>query len=456
MKLALNFDIKNEMSLQERDEIDEFITNAIEVHKNNSAQIGKLVMDSVTALTASDARAKELVEQNLFNRVLGELTGKNGKLKTNIDMNFTKSQYASQQMIQKLAEQNLLNFETITAVNNKLNTLMIEADKEINKIYETLVVFFKKIKSDVIQLENRIEKLERNMNLIYWNSSIEYQTYNRIEYTELEDFGKLVCVTNDFYHLTKGTYSTVDIMLLKSTLKEIGVPLKTNVSANDFFKYLIERPEMINRLFEKISLDGFSNINENEAPLIKGIEKLSKIQNDEKYVVDTVKSQLKLHNVEYNIREIQVDIIRNYLMNSAYMRSDVKINIFDLVVELLSNIRMLDSFENNNGDEFSQEKKLTEVIEDELSGSDSNLEEENKKSVTKEKFVYDVILIDANTNKVKVIKAIRELFGVNMDEAKQLIDNTPSMLIEHTNLEDAEKIRKIIHEQGATVEIKER
>ncbi|MGF7060389.1 DUF5050 domain-containing protein [Brassicibacter mesophilus] len=343
MDLTLELKNSNEITIQNKAEIDEFIQNVIEVHKGNSAAINQLVMDSVTALTISEARSSELANQGFFRKLWGGITGKNQKIRADIDRNLAKSQYASQQMIQKLAEQNLLAFDILTAVNNKLNTLMIEVDEEINKIYTTLVVFFKQIKSDLIQLENRVDKLERNTNLLHWNTTIEYQIYDGVDYCELPNMGKIACIASDFYHITRGKWSTQDIMLLKSTLTDIGLPIKSRISSKEFYEYLIDKPNFIDRLLKEISVDGLTSLEEYQVPLIKGIDKLSKLQGEEKYLLDTVSSQLKLSNVRYDERDIKLSMIQYYLKDRAFMNTDAEVTIFDFVVELLTNINMINN-----------------------------------------------------------------------------------------------------------------
>ena len=149
------------------------------------------MIDSVTALTASESRSAELANQGFFKRFWGGVTGKNTKIRSRIDMDLSKSQYASQQMIQKLAEQNLITFETVTLINNKLNSTMIEVEDEINTIYGTLT-HFSKTRSDIIQMESRLDKLEHNINLLYWKNSIEHLVYNNTEYPLLTDIEKFV------------------------------------------------------------------------------------------------------------------------------------------------------------------------------------------------------------------------------------------------------------------------
>lgn len=286
--MLLDLQKSGALTPQEKQEIDVLIERAIKEHKGNSAQINKLTMDSVTALTVSEARANELSNQDFFKRILGNITGKNQELRANIDRNITKAQYASQQMIQKLAEQNLLTFDIVTAINNKLNTLVIELDLEINQVYETMIAFFKQTKSDIIQLEGRVEKLERNVELLHWNATIEYRMYEGDDYKELTEIAKIVCLINDFFHRTKGEWSTGDLMLLKSTLAELGLAVKSNILVKNFYNNLIEKPSLIERLFEGISLAGLELTETYEAPLVKGIEKLTKINGEEKYVYATI------------------------------------------------------------------------------------------------------------------------------------------------------------------------
>ena len=56
-----------------------------------------------------------------------------------------------------------------------------------------------------------------------------------------------------------------------------------------------------------------------------------------------MKEQLDGANVTFNEIDLQISMIHNYLKNSAYMLTDKEVNIFELVVELLANIKMIDT-----------------------------------------------------------------------------------------------------------------
>ena len=72
-----------------------------------------------------------------------------------------------------------------------------------------------------------------------------------------------------------------------------------------------------------------------------------------------------------------------------------------------------------------------------------------------EKTEFDVVLKDAGSEKIKVIKIVREVVaGLGLKEAKELVEGAPKTLKEGVSKEDAEKIKAKLAEVGAVVEIK--
>lgn len=70
-----------------------------------------------------------------------------------------------------------------------------------------------------------------------------------------------------------------------------------------------------------------------------------------------------------------------------------------------------------------------------------------------EKTEFTVTLKDAGSQKVAVIKAVKELTGLGLGEAKALVDNAPSPIKEKVSKDDAEAAKKALEEAGATVEV---
>ena len=71
-----------------------------------------------------------------------------------------------------------------------------------------------------------------------------------------------------------------------------------------------------------------------------------------------------------------------------------------------------------------------------------------------EKTEFDVELTEVGSEKVKVIKVVREATGLGLKEAKDLVDNAPKTLKEAASKEEAEEIKKKLEEVGAKVTLK--
>src|SRR5688572_27686259 len=70
-----------------------------------------------------------------------------------------------------------------------------------------------------------------------------------------------------------------------------------------------------------------------------------------------------------------------------------------------------------------------------------------------EKSEFDVVLKDAGAQKVAVIKAVKDLTGLGLGEAKALVDGAPKTILEKAKKEDAESAKKALEDAGATVEL---
>ena len=96
-----------------------------------------------------------------------------------------------------------------------------------------------------------------------------------------------------------------------------------------------------------------------------------------------------------------------------------------------------------------EHSELVKALEDESAVPAAAAAEE-----VEEKTEFDVILKDVGAEKIKVIKVVRELTGLGLKEAKDVVDGAPSKVKEGINKEDAEKIVAAFKEVGATCEIK--
>ena len=75
-------------------------------------------------------------------------------------------------------------------------------------------------------------------------------------------------------------------------------------------------------------------------------------------------------------------------------------------------------------------------------------------AVAEEKTSFDVVLKSAGANKLAVVKAVKELTGLGLKEAKDIVDSAPADLKKGISKEEAESLKKQLEEAGAEVELK--
>ena len=75
-------------------------------------------------------------------------------------------------------------------------------------------------------------------------------------------------------------------------------------------------------------------------------------------------------------------------------------------------------------------------------------------AATEEKTEFDLILVAAGEKKIQVIKVVRELTGLGLKEAKDLVDGAPKPVKEKVSKAESEDMKKKLEEQGATVQVK--
>jgi large subunit ribosomal protein L7/L12 len=75
-------------------------------------------------------------------------------------------------------------------------------------------------------------------------------------------------------------------------------------------------------------------------------------------------------------------------------------------------------------------------------------------AVVEEQTEFDVILNNAGASKINVIKVVREITGLGLKEAKDLVDNAPKPIKEKVSKEEADGVKAKLEEAGASVEVK--
>lgn len=310
----------------------------IDKYKGNRQQINKLVFESVACLIEADRKQNILNNKSQFGNLIGIFTGSNRKLQKAIEQNHANVQYLAQQILKQMAEQNLLAFDLLATVNNKLNYHVASLNGEIEKIYIGLNKFFKLYQNQMIQTEVRLNKLERNVNLLTWSNSIEYQMFNEKPYLELDYLSKIVCITKDFFEITKGNWEIQDLFLLKSLLLRMGLDPDHYINLWDTIISINESEELKDKLIGSNYLI-CDDVVDNNLIFIEAIYKLDKLNFDERYTLIACNDILSMNNISVNENMLINALSKSFIENNYDIRLDTDIKIFELILELLFNLK---------------------------------------------------------------------------------------------------------------------
>lgn len=210
---------------------------------------------------------------------MGKCHEKNRKLRGEIDRDFAISQEASIKMIAKLAQQGKLTFDAIMGVNVKLNSLSNQIDKEFNEIYSQINKMMTMAMSSLIRESQRIDKLERSMNVVHLESTIEYLEFGGTLYKDLSDNEKILCIISDFFLATKGNYSINDIIMLKPMMDKIGVNPNDKISMLSLYETLNSNDKIADKLFEALDKAKLKELDDIYIPLLGNLQKIESLKN---------------------------------------------------------------------------------------------------------------------------------------------------------------------------------
>lgn len=323
-------------TIDEQTELEKQIDHVIAAHKNNRREINRLVFECTSALTAADDASHELASKGLLSRFIGAITGSNKRLPDKINRNTRAAQYASQVTMQKLAEQNLMTVDLLTAVNNKLNASIDAVNEKFKEQFVTLGKFILKTRGDMISLSLRMDKVEWNVKLLNWQASVEYLKLNGVEYSDLDDTGKIVCLARDFYDLTGGNWTTSDLLLLKAAMGQIGMAPKKEMNIFDTLKTIADTPVLQEKL---LNHHGIKPISDPSYLISMGtLEKLNALADKERYVVDIVAANYKNHGVTMGADEIRGDLAKDYMRQQANVNLNTHVGAYDFLLDLLYNL----------------------------------------------------------------------------------------------------------------------
>ena len=325
------------LTSEENTELGNNIDKLVKSFKSDRQELNRLVFDSVSAMTSAEELETELANKKGLKRFVGGITGSNKALQDKINANRAAAQYASQIMLKKLAEQNLMTLDIVTVLNNKLNALIITNNEQINHIYKWLLDFFKQNRSDIFRMETRIDNLERNVQLLNWENSICHQQFDGVNYAELDDASKIVCLARDFYDITHGQWSTNDLLLLQAAMDKVALSPKDKVNYFEVIKSIAYDAKLREKFLNAPSIPEVSN----PSYLISSaaLKKMNSLQKEEYYIVAAVKELTA--DKHLSDKDVIESLAVKYLAQEVSVNVDVLVENYDLIIDLLFNLQNL-------------------------------------------------------------------------------------------------------------------
>lgn len=223
------------LSLQELTELNSQVEAFIERNKGNAYEINSLVFDGTMILASVEKHSREKAAQGFLKRFGKNITGKNNRMQNDINQELAQAQYVAQQLMVKLAERQQLSFEVISFVHNKLNTGLLNVNKEINEVYEYL-----------LNIDEHIKKIDQSVELLTWAATVKNQKYCGTKYRNLDNVAKIVCITRDFFDIMCGKTGTQnDLDLLEAAIENLEL---TRMFREDFIKCVGKSPKLYTHL----------------------------------------------------------------------------------------------------------------------------------------------------------------------------------------------------------------
>ncbi|MDM8516998.1 formylglycine-generating enzyme family protein [Desulfobacterales bacterium HSG16] len=331
--------LKSNFALEEKEtqEIDLYIDGLIESHRQNSQELSSMALESVSLITSVEARSSGMMKQGFFSRLWNNFTGTNHKLSTSNQHDIAKSQYLSQQMLNKLFDQNLVQFEMMVNLDHKISILsqdIIKTNQNLFQVCNALSGLFKEQQ----QIKNEMAEFRRNDDLLFWKDTIRHdKVFQDRPYSQLQKEQKIVCIANEFYTISKGKWENRDLLFLKSVMEEVGLEPDEAVMPVDVLKSMLEDNKLLQQFFKKTGYD-IAALSPDIActPFSACLAKLEKLEGEENYLIETICK----FTSEVPLAELRLQMAMEYVR--ALTSRDLKneISCFDMVMDLISDLFM--------------------------------------------------------------------------------------------------------------------
>lgn len=316
------------------------IEQKITAYRNDTKKIDELTFQCISALAEVDNAKAELSSKGFFARFVGSITGSNHKLQNKINENQTLAQYALRETLMQLQKQNVITLDLIRAVNTKLNGLQIKLG-QYGIYLENLVDQKNQQDRILINHERRLTKTEESIDLVQWGHTIRYQSLEGIDYKDLNQYQKLACLARDFFQKDNVTYEQ-DIATLKTAIDHLAINPDEMVSYYDTLKGIAVDDLARKKLWGKVNWQIYDSVDN-----VISFHTIGKICELQQANNPKIKIFCGIRN------DITPEKACNQLVTAYIRRKDqcdvnTEVSFFDLVMDLVYNLRVLHEYMEEN------------------------------------------------------------------------------------------------------------
>lgn len=320
------------------------IEQKITAYRNDTQKIDELTFQCISALAEVDNAKAELSSKGFLARFVGSITGSNRKLQDKINQNQTLAQYALRETLMQLQKQNVMTLDLICAVNTKLNGLQIQLG-QYGIYYENLVdqVNDTEKRQDriLINHERRLTKTEESIDLVQWGHTIRYQSLEGIDYKDLNRCQKLAYLARDFFQKGNVTYEQ-DIATLKTAIDHLAINPDEMVSYYDTLKGIA-----VDDLSRRKLLGNTDCRNYNSVDNLVSFHTIGKICELQQANNTKIKIFCGISNDMTPERACN-RLVTEYIRSKDQCDVNMEVSFFDLVMDLVYNLRILHEYEEEN------------------------------------------------------------------------------------------------------------
>lgn len=241
-------------------DIDQAIGRFMIENHNNQRLIESAVLDSMVLL---DPQANNTAEQlpiatNLLQRLGNNLFSSSTSVQAGQIDKLMTAQIAAMRMLQSLQHDQSMSLEFITLLQKRignfeasLNQIHTQHDQDLSQLYQSMAQMYVKLRNRLIENEQRIQNLERNLALQEWLNHTNARKYHGQTLMQLDESLRLATVINEFIHLTEGKWTQKDLLTLDEMLYRVHL---NTPEAQGYFENIFNNKKLSNNLFDKLKL----------------------------------------------------------------------------------------------------------------------------------------------------------------------------------------------------------